>query len=85
VLGKVEKRYLPVSVDHAVSRKQKTSFVEVYGLGKAKGLKRLFPAFLALSKRMLSIPPVVDLANTSSFFQKDATSQSSFEPLTVQF
>ncbi|MFC2059553.1 hypothetical protein ACFLTZ_00445 [Chloroflexota bacterium] len=31
--------------------------VEVYGLGKVKGPNRLFPSFLALSKRMLGTYP----------------------------
>ncbi len=37
----------------------KTSLVEAYGLGKAKGLNRLFPSFLALAKRILGTSPVV--------------------------
>jgi hypothetical protein len=42
------------------SRKQKTSFAEVYGFGKANGRNRLFPSFLAFSKRMLGISLVVE-------------------------
>jgi hypothetical protein len=52
--------YLPIPLTTRFSRRQKISLVEVCGFGKAKGLNRLFPSRLALSKRMLGISPAVE-------------------------
>jgi hypothetical protein len=42
------------------SRMQKTSLIEVYGLGKMNGRNKLLPSCRAFSKRIAGISPVVE-------------------------